>query len=106
MSLGIESGATTTNSLLISDDGVVVQRGRFGPANYALLTEAEILNFFQEIKSSIPENISLRNVGIGMPGVGDASGKEVRSYFPNHNISILVLKDYKYYCFPGILDCI
>lgn len=78
MSLGVECGATGTSTLLISEKGDILQRGEFGPANFNLLTETQLVAFFETVKASLPSDIVIRNVGVGMPGIGDARAKEVR----------------------------
>lgn len=78
MSLGVECGATGTTTLLVSDQGKTLQRNEFGPANFNLLTEAQLTSFFETVKEALPKDASVNNVGVGMPGIGDAKAKEVR----------------------------
>lgn len=85
MSLGVECGATGTTTLLASDEGKTLQRNEFGPANFNLLTEAQLISFFEIVKEALPKDVLIKNVGVGMPGIGDAKAKEVR-------ISNLILK--------------
>ncbi|ODN04211.1 N-acetylmuramic acid 6-phosphate etherase [Orchesella cincta] len=77
MSLGIECGATGTSILLVSDKYEKLQRGEFGPANFNLLSGSELKDFFENVKKSLPDNVKLINLGVGMPGIGDAQAKEV-----------------------------
>lgn len=77
MSFGIECGATGTSTLLVSDKGEKLQRGEFGPANYNLLTREELVQFYLNVKSTLPKDVTIRNVGAGMPGIGDEAAKEV-----------------------------
>jgi N-acetylglucosamine kinase-like BadF-type ATPase len=49
--LGMEGGGTKTTWVLLDSTGVVVGEGKAGPANVQLLTDAQIIERFQEIQS-------------------------------------------------------
>ncbi|KAJ6640119.1 N-acetylmuramic acid 6-phosphate etherase, partial [Pseudolycoriella hygida] len=71
MSLAIECGATSSDVVLLADDGAVRKHFRLGPANYQLMDEEEVDNFFQVIQRLHSDPI--HSIGVGMPGILDAA---------------------------------
>lgn len=76
MSLAIECGATSSDAIFVTDDGSVKKHIRLGAANYKLIDEAKLKNFFKEIHE-ILSSFSIRSIGVGLPGILDSADATV-----------------------------
>ncbi len=76
MSLAIECGATSSDAILIADDGTIQKHIRLGSANYQLMDEDKIKVFFQEIREFL-FSYPIHCIGVGMPGVVDIADVQV-----------------------------
>lgn len=77
--VGIEGGATHTTVLWVDSDGAVLREFSLGPANALLLTDAELVELFREVKRGIGDQIP-DAICVGLAGVrGDKEALRVRS---------------------------
>lgn len=63
--LGIECGATHSVALLADDADHLIERCEFGPANFHLVSDAQLIGHFQAIRSRLPVPSA---IAIGMAG--------------------------------------
>jgi N-acetylmuramic acid 6-phosphate etherase len=67
--LGIEGGGTRTIAVLADEEGRLLQRMEFGPANLKLLSDVQLGRLFRSVAESFAAPSA---VGLGMAGVRDA----------------------------------
>ena len=70
--LGIEGGGTRTVALLADADLNLAARQEFGPGNLRLLSDAQVLSRFREIRTSFQRPSA---IGVGMAGLRDAADR-------------------------------
>lgn len=76
MSLAIECGATSSDAILVADNGSIHKHFRFGSANYQLMDEEKLRVFFQDIHDHLLA-FPIHSVGVGMPGIVDSTDTQV-----------------------------
>lgn len=76
MSLAIECGATSSDVVLVADNGSIQKHIRFGSANYQLMGEEKLEIFLQDIRDHLL-SLPIRSIGVGMPGIVDSADVQV-----------------------------
>ncbi len=66
--LGIEGGGTRTVALLVGADGRLLKRFEAGPANFKLLTEAQLLRRLREVRAEFEAFPKPASIAIGLAG--------------------------------------
>jgi len=78
--LGIEGGGTRTVALLADAGGALLQRFETGPANFKLLTEAQLLRRLREVRAALKGFPSPAAVAIGLAGArGEPEWRRIRA---------------------------
>ena len=78
--LGIEGGGTRTVALLADADGRLLRRFEAGPANFKLLTEAQLLRRLREVRAGFAEFPRPAAVAIGLAGArGEPEWQRIRT---------------------------
>lgn len=70
MSIAVECGATSSDVVLVADDGIIQKHIRLGSANYQLMDEKKLKFFFESIHGYVHE-LPIHSIAIGMPGIVD-----------------------------------
>ena len=78
--LGIEGGGTRTVALLADADGRLLKRFEGGPANFKLLSEAQLLRRLREVRAAFAGFPQPAAVGIGLAGArGEPEWQRIRA---------------------------
>ena len=78
--LGIEGGGTRTVALLADAQGHLLKRFEAGPANFRLLTEAQLLRRLREVQASFADFPKPTTVAIGLAGArGEPEWQRIRA---------------------------
>ena len=78
--LGIEGGGTRTVALLADADGGLLKRFEAGPANFKLLTEAQLRRRLREVKAALKGFPQPAAVAIGLAGArGEPEWQHIRA---------------------------
>ena len=78
--LGIEGGGTRTVALLADAQGHLLKRFEAGPANFRLLTEAQLLRRLREVRASFADFPNPAAVAIGLAGArGEPEWQRIRA---------------------------
>lgn len=80
MSLAIECGATSSDVILVADNGNIQKHFRLGSANYQLMDDEQLEIFFHNIGDRLI-SLPVHSIGIGMPGIVDSTDVQVWKRF-------------------------
>lgn len=76
MSLSVECGASSSDVILVADNGSIQKHFCLGSANYQLMDEEKLEVFFRKIHGHLSA-LPIHSIGIGMPGIVDSTDVQV-----------------------------